>query len=458
VASSSKNKFPLKKNSASIKPQTLKVSPKAQKKPLSVKSTPQATLKIKPQALQTLATKTPLAKKTKALPSKQPAQINKAAGAKGTSKPSSSFVFQEPSFSYPMHYGYDQVTLLVRDPHSIFAYWSFTEETLHHFKKRYEDETNFEKIKLTLRVFNGFDGFSSNATLLQEIFPLFNSVNCYIQAVPNQKYFCDMGFLTEEGDFIHLTRSNLVETPTDRFSQNSDVSWMTESKITGSRIVGNNFNQAAGAHRVFDNKITKQKDEYKTAGAKQHKNLSSAAFSSAALSSGALSSGSLSSSALSSFSLSSHALSSGALSSGALSSGALSSGSLSSSAFSSFSLSSHALFSGALSSWEGISLFSSKNPQALFSYALSSGALSSHSFSSSSMKNPQALPRNAMDPCSEHFYGRTDPQATLYVDGVVKKVNPDGTFSVPLSIPKEQGIISTIRVVLPNGEELSFKR
>ncbi len=423
MASSSKNKFPLKKNSASIKPQTLKVSPKAQKKPLSVKSTPQATLKIKPQALQTLATKTPLAKKTKALPSKQPAQINKAAGAKGTSKPSSSFVFQEPSFSYPMHYGYDQVTLLVRDPHSIFAYWSFTEETLHHFKKRYEDETNFEKIKLTLRVFNGFDGFSSNATLLQEIFPLFNSVNCYIQAVPNQKYFCDMGFLTEEGDFIHLTRSNLVETPTDRFSQNSDVSWMTESKITGSRIVGNNFNQAAGAHRVFDNKITKQKDEYKTAGAKQHKNLSSAAFSSAALSSGALSSGSLSSSA-----------------------------------FSSFSLSSHALFSGALSSWEGISLFSSKNPQALFSYALSSGALSSHSFSSSSMKNPQALPRNAMDPCSEHFYGRTDPQATLYVDGVVKKVNPDGTFSVPLSIPKEQGIISTIRVVLPNGEELSFKR
>jgi hypothetical protein len=57
------------------------------------------------------------------------------------------------------------------------------------------------------------------------------------------------------------------------------------------------------------------------------------------------------------------------------------------------------------------------------------------------------------------LYGRTDPRATLYVQGAVKKVNPDGTFSVPVSNPKEQPSLSTIsiKVVMPTGEEFSFE-
>jgi hypothetical protein len=342
----------------------------------------------------------------------------------------SPFLFQEPSFSYPMHYGYDQVTLLVRDPHWIFAYWSLTEETLDHLKERYADEKDFEKIKLTLRVFDGSEGFSSK--LLQEIFPMGNSVNYYIQVFPNQKCYCDIGFLTGEGEFLHIARSNLVETPTDRFSQNRDDSRIAEISKTA-------------LHRVGDNKVLETKQ--KNIKQKLEKNLSS----------NALSSASISSRAFSVLPLSSEALSSSRLSSGALSSGALSSGVFAKIAGSSSLYSS--LSSGVLSSFSWSSSSSSSLEEMSLS-SLSSGVFSS-SFSSTSLSFG-GITKDVLFPFSMDskmlLYGHTDPQASLYVQGVKKKVNPDGTFSVPLTISKEQFPLSTIsiKVVMPNGEELSF--
>ncbi len=520
-----KNKSQPKKTSAS----GVKALPKAQKKALSrpfkaiakVKVSSRKAVSKSPKKVEKKASKkkTPLLKKTgvsgsspqkfkkteaiprktvavpmkKPLPPPIPPQKNGPAKKFKAAQPSaSSSAFQEPSFSYPRHYGYDQVTLLVRDPHCVFAYWSLTDDTVHNLKARFAEETDFDKIKLSLRIFDGKDGFSSEAKPLQEIFPAYGSVNYYLPVAASGQYFCDIGFLTVEGDFLHVARSNLVETPSDHFSQKGDESWITWE----------NF------HRVFDKTIL-DKAESETPSIRKNvkqelkkamssKALSSGALSSASVSSGALSSGAMSSESLSSGSLSSGALSSGvlssgvlvkvalpsgalssgALSSGALSSGALSSGSLSSAALSSTawskiplsqlssgSLSSHALSSGALSSGSlsSASLSSgSLSSGALSSHSLSSGSLSSHALSSGALSSSSvpAVKKDVAFPFVVNtemvLYGRTDPLATLYVQGLAKKVNPDGTFSVRFSIPEGQHAIS-IKAVLPSGEEVAFE-
>ncbi|MBN2144302.1 MAG: DUF4912 domain-containing protein [Candidatus Aureabacteria bacterium] len=308
-------------------------------------------------------------------------------------------------FDYPLHYGQNYITLMIRDPNWIFAYWGITDQTVENLKLSHA-VTDYSKIKLILKVFDVTKGDYQHPNSVQDFFPAYGSTSYYINAKNETAYLCEIGFLTDKGEYILVARSNTVETPSNQFSSNIDDTWITlenfhkifavprptltvhpPSPRPGSPVTGPHPmmpSSGAVSSGVFSGEVSSfgMSSGLVSSAVLSSETLSSWSMSSAALSSGALSSWTLET-ILSSFGLSSAVISSYAVSSEVLSLFGFFSGAISSGMLSSFGLSSAALSSGILSSW-GLSSFAwtLSIPLSSWSGLLSSGALSSAALSS----------------------------------------------------------------------------
>jgi hypothetical protein len=129
---------------------------------------------------------------------------------------------QKREFDFPHSYGDTKIVLLVRDPHWIYAYWEITES-------KYNEVANilgggFNGAKETLRIYDT----SSKPWKSFDITVPYGSRNWYIN-VPdaNHTYVVEIGFLSPDGRFIVMARSNAVTTPRDAMSEVIDEEWMT---------------------------------------------------------------------------------------------------------------------------------------------------------------------------------------------------------------------------------------
>ncbi len=127
----------------------------------------------------------------------------------------------------PADYGDTKITILPRDPICIFAYWSISENSKEKIKSQY-GQNIFADSKLVIRVYDttdiNFDG--NNAHRYFDIFITPNADSWYINVGEYNRSWCaDIGFLTNDGKFVCIARSNKLSMPRYGVSNVTDEQW-----------------------------------------------------------------------------------------------------------------------------------------------------------------------------------------------------------------------------------------
>jgi hypothetical protein len=127
----------------------------------------------------------------------------------------------------PSSYNVTQVTLIVRDPHWIYAYWEIAEDTLRETRRRLGPV--FVQSSFILRMYDvtavDFNGKNANQSF--DIETGSQARNWYVNLwCDNVSYCAEIGLRRPDGRFDALARSNAVTTPRASFSGRRDVIWM----------------------------------------------------------------------------------------------------------------------------------------------------------------------------------------------------------------------------------------
>lgn len=126
----------------------------------------------------------------------------------------------------PRAYGRDRLVLLVRDPHTIFAYWEVTPTTRVQALRTLGVEA--EGAREVLRVYDvtfvTFTGDNAWLSLDVELTP--GAESWYVNVSrPGASYCAEVGLRTSTGRFLPLVRSNTVTTPRSSPSPDTRVRW-----------------------------------------------------------------------------------------------------------------------------------------------------------------------------------------------------------------------------------------
>lgn len=138
------------------------------------------------------------------------------------------FITQERN-ELPGGYNECRITLMVRDPYWLHTYWELPGWKLDEMKSLMGFD-NFSRSKKIIRVYDvtdiNFTGVNANSSY--DIGLSRESNNWYIHGgSPNRSFCVDLGFLTEDGKFYVVARSNVVSTPRDSMSEVIDEEWLT---------------------------------------------------------------------------------------------------------------------------------------------------------------------------------------------------------------------------------------
>lgn len=127
----------------------------------------------------------------------------------------------------PVDYGDTKITILPRDPICIFAYWSISKQYFDKLKEKYGKDFIVSS-KLVIRIYDitgiSFDG--NNANRYFDVFVTPNSSSWYVNVGEFNRSWCaDLGYLTKDGKFILIARSNTVVMPKYGVSNITDEQW-----------------------------------------------------------------------------------------------------------------------------------------------------------------------------------------------------------------------------------------
>ncbi len=114
----------------------------------------------------------------------------------------------------PEHYGDDRIIALAKDPRCIFVYWD-----LKGFKS--QEALKFHKgaKSWSLRVHH------SGEDVYHDVPINVDTRNWYLWVADNKGYIIDLGFSTQDGEFLTLASSNPVQTPRAGTSQEYAEHW-----------------------------------------------------------------------------------------------------------------------------------------------------------------------------------------------------------------------------------------
>jgi len=137
--------------------------------------------------------------------------------------------FEDKGYELPAGYGDVRITLMVRDPYWLHAYWEIADWKLDELRSMMGQD-NFSRSKKILRVYDvtdiNFTGVNANRSYDIDI--SHDARNWYINpGDPNRSYCVDLGFLDQRGKFYVAARSNIVSTPRDGMSDVIDEEWLT---------------------------------------------------------------------------------------------------------------------------------------------------------------------------------------------------------------------------------------
>lgn len=148
----------------------------------------------------------------------------------------------------PSGYGKTESFLLSKDPAWMFLFWEITQNTLDCIKSQYSEET-LKNARTIIRLhditdLNYFDG--QNSVSRYDMPVIFEARSWYINApASGRTYVADLGYLTQDGKFILVSRSNATLLPPGRVSDVIDDKWMVVEgdfqkllKLAGADYIG----------------------------------------------------------------------------------------------------------------------------------------------------------------------------------------------------------------------------
>ncbi len=126
----------------------------------------------------------------------------------------------------PKSYGRDRLTVLVRDPEWIYAFWDVSENKIDEIK-HIVGSKEFENAKRVLRLVS----IDENGKPLEgpsDIEITKTASSWYINVKPNFSYSVEVGYKTPAGKFVSAAKSNPVEAPSHKVSDARDEKWMVK--------------------------------------------------------------------------------------------------------------------------------------------------------------------------------------------------------------------------------------
>ena len=146
----------------------------------------------------------------------------------------------------PSGYGTTESYLLPKDPAWMFLFWEITAQTFDCVRAQYGEVLDHSRTVIRLYDITGvnyFDG--TNADAYYDMPVIFDAKSWYIHAPQARRsYVADLGFVTPQGQFILLTRSNATTLPPGKVSDVIDDKWMS---VEGDFI---KLLQLCGANRI----------------------------------------------------------------------------------------------------------------------------------------------------------------------------------------------------------------
>ena len=130
----------------------------------------------------------------------------------------------------PTGYGTTESYLLPKDPAWMFLFWEITNDTFDYVRAQYGQDT-LNNSRTIVRLYditgvNYFDG--NNANTYYDMPIMLDAKSWYIHAPQSgRSYIADIGFLTAQGQFIMLTRTNVITLPPGKVSDIIDDQWMS---------------------------------------------------------------------------------------------------------------------------------------------------------------------------------------------------------------------------------------
>lgn len=148
----------------------------------------------------------------------------------------------------PASYGKTESYLLPKDPAWLFLFWEITAATIECIKSQYSADV-LNAAKTIIRLYdvtgiNYFDG--TNAVQFYDMPVIFEARSWYINAPQaGRSYLADLGYLTADGKFILVSRSNATSLPPGKVSDIVDDKWMVVEgdfqkllKLAGADYIG----------------------------------------------------------------------------------------------------------------------------------------------------------------------------------------------------------------------------
>lgn len=131
------------------------------------------------------------------------------------------------TYELPVSYDVTNITLIARDPYWLYAYWEISGHSIEKIRKKIGSK--LENAIIVVRIydvtFKDFDGTNANHWFDIDVGP--DSNNWYINVCcDNATYCADIGLRAQDGTFFTLERSSVVTTQRAGLSGRFDMIWM----------------------------------------------------------------------------------------------------------------------------------------------------------------------------------------------------------------------------------------
>ncbi len=128
-------------------------------------------------------------------------------------------------------YDRDRLVVMVRDPYWLHAYWELTRQAVERAEAALGHRWHSARPVLRLLEVGGSSGKAASETVIRHI-DIHGGVNNWYVDVqdPPKRYRLDIGYLSEDGKFFMLARSNIVSTPRAGAADTIDENWTDIAK------------------------------------------------------------------------------------------------------------------------------------------------------------------------------------------------------------------------------------
>lgn len=131
----------------------------------------------------------------------------------------------------PRNYNDTNITVMARDPETVYSYWEVSEERKTHLKETYGSKWDNSTPVVRLYDVTGVEDFDgNNANNFKDVAINDHADSWYAHTgTPDRIYCADLGRKLNDDTFVMIARSNYTYTPRNTLSDRVDPKWMMVS-------------------------------------------------------------------------------------------------------------------------------------------------------------------------------------------------------------------------------------